>query len=138
MMSIFLFLAVLFPISDQNAIDGFWLSSDKEVKIQIFKKTNQLYYGKVIWFLENPAHGKYPQDLKNPNPALRQRKILDIEILQDFHFDTRTCQWKNGTIYHPQQGKTYKGLLWIEGGKLFIRGYWGLLYRTNQWTKVSE
>ena len=121
----------------EESIEGIWLSSDKEVKIRIYKKTNQQYYGKIIWFKETPDNGKFPYDIKNPNPALRKRKIMGLEILKNFQYDSKSQRWKNGTIYHPQHGKTFKGTMWLKNRQLQIRGYWGVLYRTNTWSRIQ-
>lgn len=134
---IVLILLFLRP-STPESIQGIWLSSDQEVKIRIYQKTDKKFYGQIIWFKESPDNGKFPNDIKNPDPALRQRKIIGLEILKDFYYDAPSQKWKNGTIYHPQHGKTFRGLMWLQGQELQIRGYWGLLYRTNSWTKVVE
>ena len=137
-MNLFLLILSLFTLKSEESIKGVWLSSDKEVKIRIYQKTDQKYYGKIIWFKETPGNGKFPFDVKNPNPTLRKRKILGLEILKHFKYDAKAQKWKNGTIYHPQHGKTFKGSMWLKNSQLQIRGYWGMLYRTNTWTRVDN
>jgi len=131
-------LSISTNVSKGDKIVGTWLSEDKEVKIQIFKKDSQ-YCGKIVWFKESKDTGKLPYDVKNPDPVLRKREIMNLEILTDFSYDSESEKWVKGQIYHPQQGQVYKGMMWLENSQqLKIRGFWGLLYRTNTWQKVKD
>lgn len=78
-------------------------------------------------------------DKHNPNPALRNRPTLGLEILKDFSFDGKD-EWKDGTIYDPKSGKTYSCYIRMENkNKLKIRGFIGvsMLGRTTYWTRSS-
>ena len=44
-------------------------------------------------------------------------------------------RYKAGTILDPEDGKVYKAELWIEDGKLKVRGYLGPFYKTQTWVK---
>ncbi len=134
-----LVLSLILCVSQTNSSDqilGTWLSSDREVKIQIYKRSGK-YFGKIVWFKKGKDTGKFSLDVKNPDPALRKREILGLEILKGFQYDAKSAKWKNGSIYHPQHGKTFRGAMWLTNARtLQIRGYWGLLHRTNTWTKL--
>jgi hypothetical protein len=39
-------------------------------------------------------------------------------------------------IMDPEDGKTYEAELWVEDGKLKVRGYLGFFYRTQTWVKA--
>ena len=45
-----------------------------------------------------------------------------------------------GTIYNAENGHVYDTKIWLspDGEKLHIRGYWGIFYGTNIWTRVSN
>ena len=61
---------------------------------------------------------------------------MGLVILKNFDFEDGF--WKNGTIYDPKNGKTYKCEMWLDGKTgLKIRGYWGVVYRTETWTKAK-
>jgi uncharacterized protein (DUF2147 family) len=45
------------------------------------------------------------------------------------------AHWKGGTILDPDDGKVYNAELWVEEGKLKVRGYLGFFYRTQTWVK---
>ena len=49
----------------------------------------------------------------------------------------RPARYKGGTILDPEDGKVYKAEVWVEDGKLKVRGYIGFLYKTQTWQKGS-
>jgi uncharacterized protein (DUF2147 family) len=42
-------------------------------------------------------------------------------------------KWEDGDILDPENGKVYRCKLWVEDGKLQVRGYIAFLYRTQTW-----
>lgn len=121
------------PKTSGDAVLGEWLSAKKDTRILIFKE-GDLYRGKVLW-----GTGSSPKDIKNPDPALRNRDVIGLVILNGFKYDGEGV-WEKGTIYDPREGKTYDCKMTIkEDGRLNIRGYVGvsLFGRTEIWTKVN-
>lgn len=119
-------------------VKGIWLNQDEDAKIEIFENGGK-YYGKIVWLKTpiDPETNKPKIDKNNPNPALRSRPTLGLEILKDFSFDGKS-EWKNGTIYDPKSGKTYSCYIRMESiNKLKIRGFIGvsMLGRTTYWTR---
>jgi uncharacterized protein (DUF2147 family) len=60
-------------------------------------------------------------------------------MLKNFSFDEN--EWNGGTIYDPENGKTYNCKIAIrDGNKLDVRGYIGisLLGRTETWFRVAD
>lgn len=59
-------------------------------------------------------------------------------MLKGFEFDDD--EWEDGTIYDPENGKTYSCTIKFRDGKLDLRGYIGisLIGRTQTWYKVSD
>lgn len=124
----------------QHADDilGKWLNPSGEGQISIYKK-GDLYFGKLVWLkLPNDASGKPKTDINNPEPSLRSRPILNLEILKDFKSDDNHT-YEDGTIYDPKSGKTYSCKMTLNGNQLKIRGYVGisLLGRTEVFTRVK-
>ena len=121
-------------------VKGIWLNQDEDAKIEIFENGGK-YYGKIVWLKTpiDPETNKPKVDKHNPNPALRNRPTLGLEILKDFSFDGKD-EWKDGTIYDPKSGKTYSCYIRMENkNKLKIRGFIGvsMLGRTTYWTRSS-
>ncbi|HMX03161.1 MAG TPA: DUF2147 domain-containing protein [Chitinophagales bacterium] len=117
----------------QDNILGGWINGDKDAKVEIYVKDGK-YYGKITW-LRNPNEedGTPKVDDENPDESKQKEPIMGLVILKGFDFVDG--MWKNGTIYDPKNGKTYKCEMWLDGKELKIRGYWGIVYRTETWTK---
>lgn len=147
-MRIFLILFILsvftgLSFAQSDKVLGVWMSEEKDGKVEITKK-NGKYYGKIIWIApKNYVNGEPKKDLNNPDPALRTRSNLGLEILKDFVYDVDDKEWNEGTIYDPKNGSTYSCYMWFEDDNenlLNIRGYIGfsLLGRTTLWTKTTK
>ena len=55
----------------------------------------------------DPEAGKPVHDRENPDPAKRDQPIVGLTILKDFAYGGNN-KWKKGTIYEPDNGKSYK------------------------------
>lgn len=78
--------------------------------IEIYQK-NDKYYGKIIKRSMFSFTNRNGLDNKNPDPELRTRKIVGMEIIKDLKFDNGVM--KNGTIYNADTGNTYQVRLTI-------------------------
>ncbi len=132
---------------DRDAIVGLWRTEPSEDGAAIVKivRDGKTYRGTIVW-LEKPVYGPDEErpgqpkvDLNNPDPKLRERPVLGLEILEGFRYDGRG-KWKKGTIYDPSNGKTYKCKMWLEDpDTLKVRGFIGfsLLGRNATWKRVD-
>ena len=113
-----------------DKILGVYLSENKTVKVQITQNDGK-YIGTLVWTsIENA------KDEKNPDAALRSRTLKGTIILKDMVFVDGI--WKNGTIYDPESGNTYKATIKLKpNGDLTLRGYIGVpaLGRNSVWTR---
>ncbi len=138
----FILLTLLFVYSfsfaSAQSIIGKWKTIDDETNkeksiISIYTAKDGKVYGKVEKLLdtskgENPLCTLCPDSRKN-QPILGMVLIKELEQVGN--------EWKNGKILDPEKGKEYSCKLWIENGKLQVRGYWGMFYRTQTWYKVN-
>lgn len=121
------------PTQNEDAILGRWLNQDKTAKFEIFKQ-NGRYFGKIIW-----GTGKNSKDVHNPNPQLRNRDLVGLLLLNNFEY-AGNLKWTNGTIYDPNNGKTYNCQLTLNtNNQLDVRGYIGfsLFGKSETWSKVK-
>jgi uncharacterized protein (DUF2147 family) len=126
----------------QNKADdivGIWLTSGNEpAKIQIYK-SNDKFYGKIIW-LKNPNDNGVPKvDKNNPDKTKKTNPIIGLSLLSGFKFNGDDA-WKGGNIYDPQNGKTYSCNISLkDNNTLKVRGYIGisLLGRTEVWARSN-
>ena len=122
----------------KDAILGRWVNPSGEAHVEISKKNNK-YYGKMVW-LKNPRdeQGVAKTDVKNPEPGLKSRPLLGLEILNDFVYDDG--KWTDGKIYDPKSGKTYSCNISLkDNNQISIRGYMGisLIGRSETWKRVK-
>jgi len=119
-------------------ITGTWLShGDKPAKFLIYR-TNGKFYGKIVFLQEPTENGKPKLDKNNPDKNKQSRPLLGLELLSGFVFDID--KWNSGTIYDPENGKTYSCTLSLKDkNTLKLRGYIGisLLGRTEIWTRTE-
>jgi uncharacterized protein (DUF2147 family) len=126
-------------MAQESAIVATWWNVDTTSHIRIFKATNGKYYGKIEYLKNEPDR----VDHKNPDPAKQKDPLLGLMILKGFTYDATKKQWTGGTIYDPDNGKTYDCFMWFQQGTdiLYIKGYvLGMKFigRETQWTRVRE
>ncbi|HEX8022727.1 DUF2147 domain-containing protein [Mucilaginibacter sp.] len=121
-----------------DKIEGLWYNDVKSAKIQITKEGNGKFYGKVVWLKEPLKNGKPKVDEMNSDEKLRSRPRLGLPVLADFVKDGDN-KYSGGTIYDPNNGKTYSCKMTYKGETLDIRGYIGisLFGRTTTWSRAE-
>ena len=126
---------------------GLWHNEERDGIIEIFK-CREKYCGRIVWAKEPtyPADDKMGRsgqprlDDNNPNPDLRSRLIISLQIMSDFVFDGDNG-WKRGTVYDPKNGRTYSGkVTLVSPNELRLRGYvlFSLFGRTAIWTRLER
>lgn len=127
----------------QNGILGIWKTEKDESKVEIFQCGEKIC-GKIVW-LKNPKYtdsndgqvGTPIIDRNNPDPALRSRPLIGLQIMDGFT-ELGDNTWGNGTCYDPKSGKTYRGKIHLASpDRLELRGFIGipLFGRTSVWTR---
>jgi uncharacterized protein (DUF2147 family) len=117
---------------NKDAIVGEWLAESKDGRVQIYK-VGEKFFGKVVWGKDGGR-----KDVNNPDPKLREQSIIGAVILKNFDFTGKA--WEEGTIYDPNNGKTYSCTMKMpDANTLTIRGFIGisLLGRNTTWTRVK-
>ncbi len=123
---------------------GIWNNEEKDAKIEIFKCAEK-YCGKVVSLTEpnystgskEGKPGTPKLDRRSPDPGLRSRPIVGLQIMNGFVFAGDRL-WKDGTVYDPKRGKTYSGMMTlVSPSQLKLRGFIGvpLMGRTAIWTR---
>jgi uncharacterized protein (DUF2147 family) len=144
--SLMVFFASSVFAAEADGILGKWWNEKKDAHIQIYK-CDAGYCGKIA-YLKEPVYnekdtrgmaGKPKVDRENPDPAKRTNPIIGLNIISGFTYAGENV-WEGGTIYDPEEGKTYKCKLTLEKpDKLKVRGYIGtpLLGKTQYWMRVK-
>lgn len=114
---------------DPDRIVGKWITEKKNLIVEVYKQDHK-YKAKIVWFddtddLKRPAEMR--RDDQNPDPALRKRKILGLEILKLLAFNKESNSWEDGVIYDALTGKEWSSYAFITNkGLLRVKGYWRL------------
>ena len=133
-----LLLLIITPaFSQADKLLGTWITADKKAHVEMYK-SNDIYYGKIIWLAEpnDASTGKPKLDLKNPDASKHSQPILGSRIFYNFKFEDGA--YTGGKIYDAREGKIYTAKLWLNAdGTLSMRGYIGFLYSTETWTRLK-
>ncbi|PQA95751.1 hypothetical protein B0A69_05105 [Chryseobacterium shigense] len=132
------FVLSLFGVLSFAQIEGKWKTIDDETKqaksiVEIYKKSDGKYYGKVSQLLIKPAD----PNCSSCKDDRKGKPILGMEIIRGLKKDGD--EFTGGTITDPKSGKTYKCTITKSGDKLNVRGYMGVSVfgRTQTWDKVN-
>ncbi|MGX6592080.1 DUF2147 domain-containing protein [Cetobacterium ceti] len=115
---------------------GYWEMPDGKFVIQIMEKNGE-YVGYVRWLEDevypkgDPMAGMIQIDRNNPNKALRNRKVLNLQVVGGLHFNKAHTELVGGWIYDSWHGKKYYGSAkLLNDNTLKLRGSldkWGIL-----------
>jgi uncharacterized protein (DUF2147 family) len=129
-----LLLAMMMMFSAAPAVPGAvgnWVTADKNV-VEMYQ-CGQLFCGKLVHIA-----GNYTVDDKNPNAAQKNRPLCGLNIVEGFKSADGT-HFEGGRVYDPESGKTYRGVITLQGDVLKLRGYVGvpLFGRTETWHRAQ-
>lgn len=111
---------------------GLWNTAGGDSRLELFKCANKIC-GKIVW-LKVPKYidsadgpiGKIKVDRKNPDPAVRNRPILGLQVMQGLTARSGN-RWDSGKCYDPESGRSYKCKMQLASPeRLNIRGYIGI------------
>lgn len=125
--------------SEPAVPQGVWLM-DGRVAVQIFDCA-QLMCGRIIWLaVPRDLQGVLDRDKKNPNPALRERKLCGLTVLWGLH-PVGPDRWRDGWFYNPDDGVTYRVKAQLKSADVLVaRVYVGvpLLGKTKTLVRVTH
>lgn len=136
-MKAFIFLAVLLLTATTSFgaaagdVLGLWKTAGGDSQLEIYRCGDKIC-GKIVW-LKVPRYidrndgpvGKTKVDRRNPDPALRNRPVLGLQVMKGFTAKGNN-RWGNGSSYNPETGKSYKSkMLLVSPSRLELRGYIG-------------
>ncbi len=132
-------MSILFSFNAYTqSIVGKWKTIDDETGkeksiVEIFMKDGKAY-GKITKLFREPNEDQDPIcDLCTDHR--KDKKVLGMTIITDMVKDDD--EWDDGEILDPKNGKIYDCKLWVEDGKLQVRGYVAFFFRTQTWHRVN-
>lgn len=133
------FYCISSTASAQTSIIGKWKSVDDNTGdprsiVEIIEREGKIY-GKIIKLFPKAEEDPDPVcDKCSPEDLRFNKKIIGMEIIKEMSLDDD--EYSGGTILDPEVGKVYRCKVWLEAGKLKVRGYLGPFYRTQTWLKA--
>lgn len=129
-------LGASFAVSAESLVGKWKTVDDKsgkvESEVQLYEEGGKLF-GKIVGLSEpNDDMGK-PKTCTKCTDADKGKPIVGLVIIRGLSMSGD--RYKGGTILDPADGKIYKAEVWAEDGKLKVRGYLGVFYKTQTWLK---
>jgi len=133
-------LAVSLPPVSAGAAEspvGRWKTVDEKSGavrsvVELYDQQGKLF-GKIVSLTKPTDEQGKPKLCTKCTGADKDQPVVGLIIIKDLA--PGGDRWKGGTIMDPDDGKIYKAELWVEEGKLKVRGYLGVFYRTQTWLK---
>ena len=136
---LFFILSLGAPAWSEGVV-GTWATDEDKSHVEI-APCGLKFCGIIVW-LKEPLDddGKLKHDVNNPNKISRDRSIVGLPLLANFVASTEGNVWEDGTIYNPEDGKTYScTLTLLDAETLKVRGYVGLplFGKTQIWKRLN-
>ncbi|MCE2742440.1 MAG: DUF2147 domain-containing protein [Fluviicola sp.] len=127
--------------STNQSCVGKWTTYDEETgkkksTVELYKIDGKLY-GKILYL--------YPKEGREDNPVCKKctddrkgKHIVGMQIARALVWNG--SEWEDGKILDPENGKIYTVSMWLDSenpNKLNVRGYIGIFFRTQKWTRVE-
>ena len=135
--------------AQSSSVMGTWLTASGLAQIRIGPCADPAR-GPLCGFVVGLINPKGPDgaavspeaatDYRNPDPALRTRKVLGMPLIWGFKATADPNVFEDGQIYNGENGKTYNANISLQpDGKLRLRGYVGtpMFGETQLWTRVK-
>ena len=125
-----------FSSEDHPLKDTYWLAEDSIISIRECD-------ARLCGVMEHifTAEGEDPLtilDTNNPEEDLRTRPLIGIRLLDSFNPFPKKGIYKDGLIYDPRSGKSYKGKLsLIDEFTLKVEGCIAILCQGVQWDALE-
>lgn len=119
-----------------RSIDGFWKSIDEKTGeprcVVAIYSYQGVYYGRMIGTFDD--QGKMKDDIYHPKERAPGVFGNPYYCGMDFIWDLRERDESyRGRILDPEEGNVYNAELWVEKGKLMVKGKLMFFSRTQAW-----
>jgi uncharacterized protein (DUF2147 family) len=126
------------PAFAADPVEGTWMP-DAESKVRVGPCAGHAdeMCGVIVWLKNaNDASGKPTLDSRNPDPKLRERALVGLSFIRDFHRQS-PGHWAGGKIYDPNSGKTYNSKMQLgPDGQLKVAGCVLVFCQSQSWRRA--
>jgi uncharacterized protein (DUF2147 family) len=133
------YFAMVLPVLAADPT-GVWFTEDNDARVRIYACDQDLC-GTVLSLKEpnDPDTGKPRLDKLNQDASKRDRTIVGIELMSGLKPNGTPDQWE-GSLYNPDDGYTYKGILTVQDLlTLKLQGcvLGGLICKSEIWKRTN-
>jgi uncharacterized protein (DUF2147 family) len=124
----------------ESAIAGRWVTEGfgSIVEFRPCAGPSSELCGRIVWLWASAPEGRSRVDRSNPDPALRSRPLVGIEIVRGLR-ETSPGVWAGGRLYNPDDGRTYTGSARLRGGLLELKGCaFKMACRSQTWRRPQD
>lgn len=128
----------IYSQSEVDRITGIWVNHLGNAEVKIFKRDGK-FFGKIVWIkIPSDKDINIAKDKNNPDPSLRIRNILGLEIITDLVYENGV--WIDGKLYSPEKGQTVDCKLEIsdDNQTLFVEASKGFFSKSLKWKRVDK
>lgn len=116
-----------------SSLVGLWVPPGGDAIVELVVE-NQQGLIRIVEVLDEDLN-----DEENPAPRLRSRPLRGITLGEGF--SVKQKEWRDGTIYDPDSGKTYRAILkHMDDSHLEVRGFIAspLFGKSQIWTSFEH
>jgi uncharacterized protein (DUF2147 family) len=123
----------------QSTVSGYWKSIDDQTgEVTAYWKL-EVMDNQMLGYLVNYP-GMKPDNVcmecKGELQEFFEKPISNTAWLK--LSKNRDGIWEDGYIIDSGKGEKYKAKVWVEDGKLMMRGYIGFFFRTQTWLRTDQ
>ncbi len=111
-------------VADHTGAEGTWFAAKQKLTIEVRYCGGENICGTLVG-IKKPLdkNGNPKLDKENPDPNLRSRPVIGLEIMSNMKFSGGN-EW-TGKVYNADDGSTYRGEIKLQGDKFVVKGCWG-------------
>lgn len=115
--------------ASEPTIDGIWNMGNGKLVVKVEHCNGAQICVKIANIAKAFHNDGTPRlDDNNPNPALRKRPVVGLQIINGMN-STGPNSWK-GKLYNSDDGHTYTAYAKLKGSALEVQGCWGPFCKT--------
>ena len=134
----FIITVIVFTVGAAMAGDpsGTWVMANGKVTVRVSKCSAKLC-ARIVGLKEPLDKAGRPKvDRLNPNPSLRKRQLIGVMLVSNMA-SAGDNNWR-GSIYNPDDGRTYSASLKLSGRVLQVKGcVAGILCKSNSFRRIN-
>ena len=112
---------------------GRWMLPGGRTEVEI-ARCGEAICGRIA-SVTPPGSGDVRRDDKNPDPSLRERPLVGVEVLHGLMWQGR--EWSGGWIYNPGNGRRYAARAALQGDHLLqVQGCLAFVCRAQVWARA--